>query len=294
VVEYGEAPLPVLVTLAPRPPAVAKLEVDARRKSAPKEEAAEPKGKAKFGAKEKAVSVVCVAPVLPAVCRFDRHWPVLPPPLEPTGLLPHQFPVPRVVRAAPFPVVANGVPPGSISRRAPSRSSPACNQKKTCTSCRGECVCLPPVDHVFVTTVYQLGVVSLWLHGPAGFEELHGMFANLGEFLKFWCMMGQVRPQLRALPVPNRKSDLLCGAGILAEVVCVTCVPYLESFRSWPLAALPSHCYILWVQRVIVFSDSACSSTDHVRTILVKLARLWLALTMTIMLKNQADCSVDF
>ena len=109
----GKAPLPDLVALAPRPPAVAR--VDAKRKAAPKEVAAKPDGKAKFGAKEKAVGHVGVAPVIPVACGLIGGGPVLPPPLEPAGMLPQQFPVPRVVRAAPNPVavppIANGVPP---------------------------------------------------------------------------------------------------------------------------------------------------------------------------------------
>ena len=45
---HGKALLPDLAALAPRPPAVAK--VDSKRKAAPKEVAAKPDGKAKFGA----------------------------------------------------------------------------------------------------------------------------------------------------------------------------------------------------------------------------------------------------
>ena len=66
----GKAPLPDFVALAP--PAVAK--VDAKRKAAPKEVAAKPDGKAKFGAKAKAVGEAGVAPVLPVACFFNRRW----------------------------------------------------------------------------------------------------------------------------------------------------------------------------------------------------------------------------
>ena len=97
----GKAPLLDLVALAPRFPAVAKPKVDAKRKAAPKEVAATPEGKAKVGAKTKAVGDVGVAPVLPVACCLIGGGPVLPPPLEPAGWLPQQFHVPRVVRAAP-------------------------------------------------------------------------------------------------------------------------------------------------------------------------------------------------
>ena len=70
----GKAPLPDLVALAPRPPAVAK--VDTKRKATPKEVAAKPDGKAKFGAKAEAVGDVGVVRVLPVACGLIGGGPV--------------------------------------------------------------------------------------------------------------------------------------------------------------------------------------------------------------------------
>ena len=114
----------------------------------------------------------------------------MPPPLEPAGLLPHHFPVPSVVRAAPFPVAVppfaamfRQVPRCQHSWRAPSSSSPISNQERVCFTCRGGC---------FATTVVHLGVISLWFHGPAVFEELHSVLSTLVNSSIFWCMIGQV------------------------------------------------------------------------------------------------------
>ena len=186
----GKALLPNLVALAPRPPAVAK--VDAKRKAAPKEKAAKPDGKAKFGAKAKAVGDVGVAPVLPVACGLIGGGPVSPPPLEPAGLLPQQFLVPRVARAAPNPVavppIANGVPPGfalpAFHEGLHQAGFPPLNRGELAPPAE-EGVGRPPVAHVLVTTVDKLGDVTRWFHGPAGVEKLHGMIVNPGEFLDF-------------------------------------------------------------------------------------------------------------
>ena len=188
----GKAPLLDLVALTPRPLAVAKLKVDAKRKAAPKEVAAKPEDKAKFGAKAKAVGDVGVAPVLPVACGLIGGGPVLPPPLDPADLLPHQFLLPRVVRAAPIPVavppIANGVPPGFTlpafhGGLHPAGFPPVIREEFAPPA--EVCVGPPPVAHVSVTAVDQLGDVSRWFHGPAGFEELHGMFVNPDECLEF-------------------------------------------------------------------------------------------------------------
>ena len=172
------------MALAPRPPAVAKPEADTKRKAAPKEVAAKPEGRAKIGAKAKAVGDVGVAPVLPVACGLIGCGPVLPP-LEPTGLLPQHFPVPRVMRAASdCGRCSTRFRFASISRRAPPSWFPTCNQREFAPPAKVG-VGPPPVAHVSVTTVDQLGGVSRWFHGPAGFEELHGMFDNPGEFVEF-------------------------------------------------------------------------------------------------------------
>ena len=59
-----KAPVPELVALAPRPPAVAKPKLDAKGKAAP----VIPAGKAKGLAKAKALGDNAVAPVLPVAC----------------------------------------------------------------------------------------------------------------------------------------------------------------------------------------------------------------------------------
>ena len=164
----GKAPLLDLVALAPRPPAVAK--VDAKRKGAPKEVAAKPDGKAKFGAKAKAVGDVGVASVFPVACCLIFGGPVLPPPLEPAGLLPQQFLVPRVVRAAPNPVavppIANGVPPGFALPAFHRGLHPAG---------------FPPAIRGYLAPPAEEGVGRPLV----AFEELHGMFVKPGEFLEF-------------------------------------------------------------------------------------------------------------
>ena len=96
------------------------------------------------------------------------------------------------MRAVPIlvavPPIANGVPPGVVlpafhGGLHPAGFPPVFKAEMAPPAELG--VGPPPVAHVSVTTVDQLGDVSRWFHGPAGFEELHGMFVNTGDFFRF-------------------------------------------------------------------------------------------------------------
>ena len=89
---------PVLLALAPRPPAVAKPRIVAKRKATPWGGAVEPAGKAKGVAKGKALGGV-----LPVACGLAGGLPVLPHPMRPAAGLPPHFPVPRISGTAPAP-----------------------------------------------------------------------------------------------------------------------------------------------------------------------------------------------
>ena len=99
--------------------------------------------------------------------------------------------MPRVVTAAPIlvavPPIADGVPPGFALPAIHGGLHPAGFPPLIILELAPpaeEGVGRPPVDHVSVTTVDQLGVVSRWFHGPAGFEELHGVFVTPSSIVR--------------------------------------------------------------------------------------------------------------
>ena len=102
--------------MAPRPPAVAKPKIDAKRKGAPRGEAVKPAGKGKGLVKEKALGDNAVAPVLAVACGLLGGGPVLPPPVRPAADILPRLPVPKFAKHAPVPNVAppiaSGIPPG--------------------------------------------------------------------------------------------------------------------------------------------------------------------------------------
>ena len=201
----GKAPVPELVALALRSPAVAKPKLAAKGNAAPKGEAVIPAGKAKGLAKAKALGDNAVAPVLPVACGllgggpFCHHlWGLqmfyliclcrslrslhqspmshhllregIPPRLALPAFLEGLHPV-------GFPLAFGG-------RFAPLEEVQVLNPWLLC-----------PIPLLIVLETLLDGLM-----GPAGLDGLHRLSANPGDFVEFfWCTITAGCPQPQVL-----------------------------------------------------------------------------------------------
>ena len=142
--------------------------------------------------KAKALGDNAVAPVLPVACGLLGGGPVLPPPVGPAAdILPH-LPVPKFAKHAPVPYVApptaKGVPPGLAlpafhEALHPVGFPPAVGGRIAPPEEVGAGP--PPLALVSDPAFDCLGDSARWIHGPAGFVDLHRLCVNPGDFVEF-------------------------------------------------------------------------------------------------------------